>query len=127
VSLPGLSCATAPRVGKECVLDTVYFEYDRSDLTAPARKLLERSAECMRARPGVAVAIEAHTDNRGTEEYNIALTLRQAQAVKKFLVNLGIAEDRLRVSSYGESRPVCSEQTAECRAKNRRVELHFAD
>lgn len=92
-----------------------------------ARKLLDRSAECIRVRPGVPVDIEAHTDGRGTEEYNMALSLRQAQTVKKYLVKAGIEGERLRTLSYGEDRPVCSAATAACRAKNRRVELHFAD
>ena len=103
--------------------NNVYFEFDKSTLTPMAQDTLMRHAAWLRANTDVTVTIEGHTDERGTNEYNLALGDRRADSAKAFLVDLGIASSRLTTISYGEERPLCTQQNEECWAKNRRA--HF--
>ena len=104
--------------------EDVYFEFDKSTLTPVAQETLNRIAESLRKFPNITVTIEGNCDERGTNEYNLALGDRRAESAKAFLVQLGIEASRLTTISYGEERPVCTEHTEECWAKNRRD--HFA-
>ncbi|MFZ5862322.1 MAG: peptidoglycan-associated lipoprotein Pal [Nitrospirota bacterium] len=106
------------------MLEDVYFDFDRSDITLVARAKLEHMAEWLLQNPGKAVRIEGHADERGTNEYNLALGERRAQAVKRVLVALDVAEERLSTVSYGEEQPVCRAREESCFHKNRRA--HFA-
>lgn len=99
----------------------VYFDFDRSELTAQARSGLEHNARYLRASPAVQVLIEGHCDERGTHEYNLALGQLRAAAARAYLVRLGIAADRLGTLSYGEDRGVCHASNESCWAKNRRA------
>jgi len=101
----------------------VYFEYDSAVLTADARDLLKVKAQWMQANPSARVLIEGHCDERGSNEYNLALGDRRAESAKTFLVNLGISPSRLSTVSYGEEKPVDSGKTEAAYAKNRRA--HF--
>jgi peptidoglycan-associated lipoprotein len=101
--------------------DDIYFEFDKSTLTPTAQDNLMRKAAWLRANPDVTVTIEGHCDERGTNEYNLALGDRRADSSKAFLVDLGIPASRLTTISYGEERPVCAQQNEECWAKNRRA------
>ena len=100
--------------------EDIYFEFDKSTLTPMAQDNLTRKAGWLRANPDASVTIEGHCDERGTAEYNLALGDRRAESAKAFLVDLGIAPTRLTTISYGEERPVCTQHTEECWAKNRR-------
>lgn len=100
--------------------EDIYFDFDKSSLTSAAQDNLMRKAAWLRANPAVTVTIEGHADERGTNEYNLALGDRRADSAKAFLVDLGIAASRLTTISYGEERPLCMQQTEECWAKNRR-------
>ena len=100
--------------------EDIYFEFDKSTLTPSAQDNLLRKAEWLRENPDVTVTIEGHCDDRGTNEYNLALGDRRAESAKAFLVDLGIGASRLTTISYGEERPLCPEQSEECWAKNRR-------
>jgi peptidoglycan-associated lipoprotein len=100
--------------------EDIYFEFDKSTLTPAAQDNLMRKAEWLRENADVTATVEGHCDNRGTNEYNLALGDRRAESAKAFLVDLGIDASRLTTISYGEERPVCSEQDEECWAKNRR-------
>jgi peptidoglycan-associated lipoprotein len=100
--------------------EDVYFEFDKSTLTPVAQETLTRKAEYLRKLADVTVTIEGHCDERGTNEYNLALGDRRAESAKAFLVQLGIEASRMTTISYGEERPVCMEQNEECWAKNRR-------
>jgi peptidoglycan-associated lipoprotein len=100
--------------------EDIYFEFDKSSLTPAAQDNLLRKAEWLRNNPNATATIEGHCDDRGTNEYNLALGDRRAESAKAFLVDLGIEVSRLTTISYGEERPVCTEQTDECWAKNRR-------
>ena len=113
-------------VPKETKMDTmvmeedIHFDFDKYNLTPAAQENLLRKAEWLRANPDVTVTIEGHCDERGTNEYNLALGDRRADSAKAFLVNLGISAARLTTISYGEERPLCTEKNEECWSKNRR-------
>jgi len=98
----------------------VAFEYDSYMLSDEARAALDRNAAWLRRWPSTKVTIEGHADSRGTNEYNLALGDRRADAARDYLVSLGIAEDRLSAVSKGEEQPFCTEETESCWAQNRR-------
>lgn len=102
-------------------LKDVYFAFDRDDLDPAAREILKANADWLKANPSATVQIEGHCDERGTNEYNLALGARRAGASKDYIANLGVAADRLSTISYGKEIPVCKESTEECWAKNRRA------
>lgn len=100
--------------------DTVHFDYQLSSLRDEDRQLLNRQAAWLNRYPGVKVVIQGNCDERGTREYNLALGARRAQAVKDYLVSLGVYTGRIDTVSYGKERPICAEGTEDCWAKNRR-------
>jgi len=101
--------------------EDVYFEFDKSTLDSMSQDILSRKADWMRDNSDVVVSIEGHCDERGTNEYNLALGERRAESVKSFLVDLGIEAYRISTVSYGEERPVDTGQNEEAWAKNRRA------
>ncbi|MDX1763580.1 MAG: peptidoglycan-associated lipoprotein Pal [bacterium] len=105
-------------------LEDVYFNYDRFDLTPESREILADNATWLENNPGSVVQIEGHCDDRGSNEYNIALGDRRAKSVLNYLVTLGISSSRLSTISYGEEKPQCFSATEECWAQNRRA--HFS-
>ncbi len=109
-----------PPSGWNITQNNIYFEFDKSTLTPMAQDVLMRHAAWLRENSDVTVTIEGHADERGTNEYNLALGDRRADSAKAFLVDLGIPASRLTTISYGEERPLCMEQSEECWAKNRR-------
>jgi peptidoglycan-associated lipoprotein len=100
--------------------DTVHFDYDKYDILDADRAVLQRQAAWLSKYPSVRVTIEGHCDERGTREYNLALGARRANAVKEYLVSLGVASGRVETISYGKERPVCTESNESCWAQNRR-------
>ena len=103
--------------------EDIYFDFDSVQLTPEAQSVLTEKAKWLRENPGATVMIEGHADNRGTNEYNLALGEGRAKSAKTFLTDLGIDSSRLNTISYGEERPVDLGQTESAWAKNRRV--HF--
>ena len=103
--------------------EDIYFDFDRSDLKPETQAILKGKAEWLRNNPGESVIIEGHCDERGTNEYNLALGDRRAQSAKNFLIDLGIAESRLTTISYGEERPADPRHNEDAWSKNRRA--HF--
>jgi peptidoglycan-associated lipoprotein len=101
-------------------LKDIHFEFDRYDLQADARDILDANAKWLKEYPSMRVEIEGHCDERGTNEYNMGLGAKRAQTAKEYLVSLGIAAHRLSTVSYGEEIPVCTEHTISCWEKNRR-------
>ena len=101
-------------------LKDIYFDFDSYDLRADTRETLKANAAWLRDNPAVMVDIEGHCDERGTNDYNMALGAKRAEAARDYLMTLGIAADRLSTTSYGEEVPVCEEHTEECWQKNRR-------
>jgi peptidoglycan-associated lipoprotein len=105
------------------VMENVHFEFDSAILSAEAQALLTGKAEYLRTHQDVVIKVEGHCDERGTDAYNMALGERRANAVKKFLVNLGIDADRLNTISYGEERPLEMGQNEDAWSKNRRAQF----
>jgi len=103
--------------------EDIYFEFDKSTLTPAAQDNLLRKAEWLRENPDATVTIEGNCDERGTNEYNLALGDRRAESAKAFLGDLGIDPGRMTTISYGEERPVDPRHNEEAWAKNRRA--HF--
>lgn len=98
----------------------VYFDYDKADLGPDARGVLTRNAEFLRAHPEIRFTIEGHCDERGGEEYNLALGSRRAASAKQFLVSLGLPADQVQTVSFGKERPFCTEENETCYRQNRR-------
>ncbi|MBM66430.1 MAG: cell envelope biogenesis protein OmpA [Myxococcales bacterium] len=101
----------------------VHFDFNGDKLADDARERLDRLARCLREIDKAEIRILGHADERGTEEYNLHLGERRARAVKRYLVNLGVPENKLPVVSYGENRPVSEGQDESSWAKNRRAEF----
>jgi peptidoglycan-associated lipoprotein len=101
--------------------DRVLFDYNEANLDEGDRGTLQKQAAWLAKYPQVTLTIEGHCDERGTREYNIALGARRAQAVKEYLVSLGVNSSRLDTISYGKERPVCVESNESCWAQNRRA------
>jgi peptidoglycan-associated lipoprotein len=116
-------CVAAPVA--ECTVQTVYFDFDSYDLTSEARSTLEANAECLQQKK-VAVTLAGHCDERGTEEYNLALGEKRANAARKYLATLGVDDSLMRVVSYGEERPANPGHDEAAWAENRRVEFELA-
>jgi len=113
----------AVAVARDALTDIVFFEYDSDDITPTAEQKLERKAAVLRANPGVRIRIEGHCDQRGSTEYNLALGQRRAEAVRAYLVNLGIDGSRLSTLSYGKERPLVEGEDEDSFARNRRAEF----
>jgi peptidoglycan-associated lipoprotein len=101
----------------------VHFDFDSALLRDDDRGVLERSAHCLASNHALRVVIAGNADERGTEEYNLALGDRRAGAVARYLESLGVAPAQLRTVSYGKERPLCSEHDEACWSKNRRAAL----
>ncbi|HWN40930.1 MAG TPA: peptidoglycan-associated lipoprotein Pal [Thermoanaerobaculia bacterium] len=101
----------------------VFFEYDEISLSEETRERLARNAELLKAQPTFQVTIEGHADERGTNEYNLALGDRRANSVRDYLGSLGVDGGRLRIITYGEERPVCTESAESCWSQNRRAHM----
>jgi peptidoglycan-associated lipoprotein len=101
-------------------LGSVFFEYDRSELSDRARTTLQTNADWMKKWPSTRVTVQGHADARGTSEYNLALGERRAAAVRDYLVSLKVAADRMVIVSMGEEQPTCREETEACWSQNRR-------
>jgi len=115
--------APPPAASSAAGLADVYFEFDKADITSAARTALEQNARWILGRGGVQLRIEGHGDERGTNEYNLALGERRAGAVKRVLVALGVPAANLSTITYGEEQPVCREHDESCWGKNRRAHL----
>ena len=99
----------------------IYFDYDKSDIRPGEVPKLQGNAAWFKQNASVRFTIEGHCDERGSEEYNLGLGDRRANAVKEFLLSQGLAASRINTVSYGEERPVCREQNEDCYQKNRRA------
>jgi len=102
-------------------LQTIYFDFDKSDVRPDQLPRLETDASWLKEHRGLKFRIEGHCDERGSEEYNLALGDRRANRVKEFLIREGVDSSSINTISYGEERPVCREATEDCYQKNRRA------
>jgi len=104
-------------------LRDIHFDFDKYNLRAADARILDGNARWMKANPTHLILIEGHADERGTNEYNLALGERRAKVTMNYLVAQGVQASRMTLISYGEERPLCTEKTEECWARNRRA--HF--
>lgn len=105
------------------VFKDIHFDYDRYDIKDVDKQVLKSIAEWILKNKSAKLLIEGHCDERGTNEYNLALGDRRAKAARDYLLSLGIPSTRMDIISYGEEKPLCTEKTEECWQKNRRA--HF--
>jgi len=118
--------AAAP-VKKKIVLRAVHFDFDKSNIRRDAIPVLDEAVNVLKQEPAsVSVICAGYTDSIGSDRYNMKLSMRRADAVKKYLVSKGIPASRIKVEGFGESNPVASNATAEGRAQNRRTELKLS-
>lgn len=108
---------------KEFETTMIHFDFDKAEIKPKAREILKKKAEWLLNHPEYSVKIEGYCDERGTEEYNLALGQRRAEAAKKYLVELGVSPDRISTISYGEENPIDPRHCEEAWAKNRRDEF----
>ena len=108
---------------ESAALRDVYFDFDRYDVRAGDKGTLDENAKWLKSNQSALLLIEGHADERGTNEYNLALGERRAKATRDYLVSVGVDAGRITVISYGEERPTCTDKAEGCWAKNRRA--HF--
>ena len=117
----GDAIAASMKQAEDSGLADIFFDFDRYVIRAGAVPVLEKNAELLKQTYNNSnVLIEGHCDERGTGEYNLELGKRRAQALKEYLVDLGIDESRIQIASYGKERPFCAESTPACWQQNRR-------
>ena len=104
-------------------LFAIFFDFDDYTIRSDMWDRLRSNAKFLLERKEVKIVLEGNCDERGTNEYNLALGMKRALEVKKALVRLGVEESRIEVESFGEERPICSEQDESCYALNRRVDF----
>jgi peptidoglycan-associated lipoprotein len=104
-------------------LRDVYFDFDRYEIRTGDKGTLDENAKWLKTNQSALLLIEGHADERGTNEYNLALGERRAKATRDYLVSVGIEAGRITVISYGEERPTCTDKADGCYLKNRRA--HF--
>jgi peptidoglycan-associated lipoprotein len=120
------ACVAPPVAAAPVVVDTtaitapIYFDFDKSDIRTDAAATLDRKIPWLQANPGMRIRIEGNADERGSDEYNLALGQRRAAAAKRYLVERGIDASRFDLVSYGEERPVCTDHNEDCWQRNRR-------
>ncbi len=124
---PPQQAETIPEILAHRVQD-VHFDYDKSDIRPEDQPILQADANALKTifsmDPNFIITVEGHCDERGSAEYNLALGDRRASATRDALVALGVPGDKLRTISYGKERPLCTDATEDCYARNRRA--HFS-
>jgi peptidoglycan-associated lipoprotein len=108
-------------------LKDIHFQFDKYDLDSSSKGVLKQNADFLKQHPSVKVEIQGHCDERGTNNYNLALGQRRAASTKRYLASLGIPESRLHVISYGEEKPFCGETNESCWERNRRAHFMVAE
>jgi peptidoglycan-associated lipoprotein len=104
-------------------LKPIYFDFDKYDIRPADAKVLDANASWLKSNAAQLVLIEGHCDERGTNEYNLALGERRAKSTMNYLVSQGVQASRITIISYGEERPVCTQHNEECWSKNRRAQF----
>jgi len=112
-------------VDTAAITGPIYFDFDKSTIRPDAAATLDKKLPWLQANPGMRIRIEGNADERGSDEYNLALGQRRAASAKRYLVDHGIAADRFDLVSYGEERPVCTEHNEACWQQNRRDDFRI--
>lgn len=120
---PNTDSINAANRAREALLAAVYFDFDLSDLRSGQREILDAKIPVLRANPAVRIRIDGNADERGSDEYNLTLGMRRAQAARKYLIDHGIDAGRIDVASNGEEKPVCQGHDESCWKQNRRDEF----
>ncbi len=107
----------------ECSTERIHFDFNQADIHPDETAKLQRVGRCLKADHALHVTIEGNADERGTEDWNLALGDKRATAVENYLEQLGVSKAQLKTVSYGKDRPLCSQHNEECWAKNRRAAL----
>ena len=107
----------------ECSTERIHFDFNQADIHPDETAKLQRMGRCLKADHALHVTIEGNADERGTEDWNLALGDKRATAVENYLEQLGVSKAQLKTVSYGKDRPLCSQHNEECWAKNRRAAL----
>lgn len=115
----------ASRRAHASLTEMVHFGYDEFGITPEASVILRTKAEVLRANQDVNLRIEGHADERGSNEYNLALGMRRATAARDFLTNFGLSANRFQIVSFGEERPLATGSDEAAWAQNRRAEFHI--
>lgn len=110
-------------LNRESPLKRIHFDFDKYFIREDAKPVLEKNAEWLKKFPSVKILIEGHCDERGTEEYNMALGEKRAKSTMNYLISLGISPERIKIISYGKSRPLDPGHNEEAWALNRRAEF----
>ncbi len=123
--LVGAGCQQqrTPKSASGAKLARIHFDLDRSDIKSEYKKTMEDNAAWLKKNSGTNVTVEGHCDERGTEEYNVALGHRRADSTKSYLTSLGVKGSRLKTVSLGEERPLENCHNESCWWKNRRAEF----
>jgi peptidoglycan-associated lipoprotein len=116
---------TLEQLNAERPLGDVYFDLDESTIRDDARPILSRNADYLKRWTGTRINVEGHCDERGSAEYNLGLGERRANAVKEYLMSLGVTTDRISVISKGKEAPQCAESNESCWQQNRRGHFLF--
>lgn len=122
ICVQGRCQAVRPGAG-DCSEARIHFDYDSSEISSAEAVTLERLARCLKADQAMQVSVRGNADERGTQEYNLALGDRRANAVARYLERLGVSPQQLQTVSYGKERPLCAEHTEACWQQNRRAGL----
>ncbi|HEX2602664.1 MAG TPA: peptidoglycan-associated lipoprotein Pal [Gemmatimonadaceae bacterium] len=124
-SIPSTDPNCVPAVDTTAITGPIYFDFDKSTIRPDAAATLDKKIPWLQANPGMRIRIEGNADERGSDEYNLALGQRRAASAKRYLVDHGIAADRFDLVSYGEERPVCTEHNETCWQQNRRDDFRI--
>ena len=108
-------------------LQDIHFKFDRNDLDEDSRATLRRNASYLKANSSAVIEIQGHCDERGTNNYNVALGERRAHSTKMYLVSQGVSARRIHTISYGEERPFCFDSNVACWQKNRRAHFRISE
>jgi peptidoglycan-associated lipoprotein len=117
--------AEAIKAATAALTATIFFDYDRSDITDDSRSKLDAKVPILTQNSAVRIRIAGHTDSRGSDEYNLALGQRRAAAAKRYLTDRGIDGSRIEIVSFGEERPTCTDESEGCWSRNRRDEFEI--
>jgi len=105
------------------LFNNILFDFDKYNIREDAKPVLKSAADWMMKNKNAKMTLEGHADERGTNEYNLALGEKRAKSARDYLVSLGVAKKRLDTLTYGEEKPLCTEQNEDCWQKNRRVQF----
>ena len=120
VAAPAAPVVSTKAISKKLTKNVVYFDFNKYDIKAEYRDMLQGMADTLKQYPSIVVLIAGNCDERGTEEYNQALGERRAQAVYDYMIRLGVPAEQLDIISFGEDRPAVKGSNEEAWAKNRR-------